>query len=660
LHTGYKCIFNCSLAIIFLCSWSIESAVAQLKVFPIQRQAPVRDVIKTHNAIGARTKAIEPLTLPFWDDFSAPSGLFPDTLRWAQCYSVWVNNGMAINPPTINVATFDGLDSAGNAYNASDVFVTGYTDSLVSRTINLSDTGDKPVLLTERNSVFLSFFFQWQGNGEPPNEGDDLRLEFKDDEGIWIEALRIRYDDDHIYDRTKFYDTIVQVTGDSLFHKAFQFRFRSYGRRSGPYDTWNIDYVYLNKGRNLNDNSFPDRAVASSLSPMFGEYRSIPYRHFLESKKLDTIKFDLQNLKSVLSSVNYSASGQFINYFKDSPPVSYSKTFVSNRGIRPGADNRPAGTMAPFERVSSKYDTLLPDVNDAQQFNPAAKAVDVKIKIHLTSGDDKDDDGLNFLPIDFRVNDTISSTYHLQDQYAYDDGMAEYSAGLIEAGNLIAYQFDMLSTPDTLIAFDVYFPPYATPSTQNVDFTIYHDNNGKPDDDIWLRLLGLPVQPNTTGTFQRFKFFPALLIDEAKFYIGWKQPALGKVFVGLDIDNDSGDKIMVNYNGTWVQNTEVHGSLMIRPVFGKGSVGRETPIEAPQELSVALYPNPTQGSFYIDEKYDHLKIYNTAGLEVSFRSEPADQQRTRIHLNESTGIYLVRYATKKSKKIKSHKVMIMR
>ena len=34
-----------------------------------------------------------------------------------------------------------------------------------------------------------------------------------------------------------------------LFHDEFQFRFRSYSRLAGPFDTWLVDYIYLNDSR---------------------------------------------------------------------------------------------------------------------------------------------------------------------------------------------------------------------------------------------------------------------------------------------------------------------------------------------------------------------------------------------------------------------------
>ena len=79
----------------------------------------------------------------------------------------------------------------------------------------------------------------------------------------------------------EFVPIIVPIAGDQYFHSDFQFRFQSFGRLSGPYDTWNLDYVYLNQGRSVDDTSFPDRAITSPLTSLFSSYYAMPLKHFL-------------------------------------------------------------------------------------------------------------------------------------------------------------------------------------------------------------------------------------------------------------------------------------------------------------------------------------------------------------------------------------------
>src|ERR1700740_3376083 len=60
------------------------------------------------------------LSIPFYDEFSY-AGPFPDSIKWpsVQSQSVFVNHTKAMAPPTLGVATFDGLDRFGYPYSPS-------------------------------------------------------------------------------------------------------------------------------------------------------------------------------------------------------------------------------------------------------------------------------------------------------------------------------------------------------------------------------------------------------------------------------------------------------------------------------------------------------------------------------------------------------------
>src|SRR5690606_14202913 len=144
----------------------------------------------------------------------------------------------------------------------------------------------------------------------------------------------------------------------------------------------------------------------------------------------------------------------------------------------------------PKEHLTIRMDTL-PDINDPLQFppDPAIDSTLIRLTLALQTRDnvplnkmpplEPDSTGdytINYAPIQFTTNDTVTVDYVLSSYYAYDDGVAEYGAGLIEAGNLVAYAFEMDTSyalkQDTLIGFDIYFPPYAITSNQTIDFFI--------------------------------------------------------------------------------------------------------------------------------------------------------------------------------------------
>ena len=107
------------------------------------------------------------LDLPFFDDFSYDSSIVNSEL-WEKS-SVFVNRNYPINPPTIGVATFDGLDEFGLARDFNQPNSTDPSDTLLSKKINLSSL----------SSVYFMFYYQAKGMGDAPELQDKfVILEF--------------------------------------------------------------------------------------------------------------------------------------------------------------------------------------------------------------------------------------------------------------------------------------------------------------------------------------------------------------------------------------------------------------------------------------------------------------------------------------------------
>src|SRR5690606_20651172 len=174
-------------------------------------------------------------------------------------------------------------------------------------------------------------------------------------------------------------------------------------------------------------------------------------------------------------------------------------------------------------------------------------------------GDLTDDEPIALL--DFTVNDAITTKYTLGDQYIYDDGIAEYSVKLTNPGNRVAYRFEMPIDTATLYGFDIYFTHLSGPASETLDFQLYEDDGGVPTETPKLSILSRTITKNNNNEFFRVLINPPQFINDSVFYIGYKQSPSPHIRLGLDKNNDTGDQIYVFYNGTWTQNTDVHGSL---------------------------------------------------------------------------------------------------
>lgn len=610
-----------------------SSAYAQLEEGPL----PASTTPGTARAkSSARIQSHEPLSLPFWDDFSGVNTKInhaPDTNFWIHSNSVFITEGDGIFPPSINVGVFNGQDSLGSPYNPNEPTTNGFNDKLISQKIKMSE-----VPANERNTVYLSFFFQWKGNGETPDANDFLRVEFLNDQNTWV-TIETIYGNGDFYDSV-FYIKFIPVTGDQYFHDGFQFRLRSYGRASGPFDSWIVDYFYLNKGRDGTNTLFPDRAAASKISPLMGTYNSVPYKHFLVNKSLDSVRFDVINLRTpyvIPASISYSASAEFINYPPDplnNPPVISAVPLVISNPVGDGV-------MLPGERNTAKLDNL-PDVDDPSQFDPMADSVDVKLKMRVISGDDTDPAKGPFDPIDFSKNDTVTAFYNLRSYYAYDDGVAEYTAGLTQPGNRLAYRFEMVIDTATIYGVYVYFAYTGGSNTQTVDFYLYGDDNGKPSSIPIQSFLGRTISKNGENRFIYIRFGEPIFLSKPVFYFGWKEPTSGSVKVGLDKNNDTNENIFVYVNGEWSGNTNVHGSLMIRPSFGKGN-GVITALPG-EEKSFTLYPNPGSGIFFLPKHTQQVDVMDVTSKRTSVDMEDESDRKKISIQNPSSGIYIVRWS----------------
>jgi len=249
----------------------------------------------------SRTNNKALLTLPFIDDFSQ-NYIFPDENLW-QNINVHINSNFADNPITYGVATFDGLDSTGYPYNFGNPTSYGPADTLTSQPIDVSTIID---------SVFLSFYYQPQGNGNKPETKDSLRLEFfRLSDSSWVRMWSMPGMPNQPFEK-------VMIPVDTSFqNNAFQFRFINWATLSGNVDHWNLDYVYLNDNRNHADTALNDVSFITNYHNMLKGYSAMPWSHYLT---------DTLGLMDTAMSVTYK------NNHSNTYAVFYEYQVIDNNG----------------------------------------------------------------------------------------------------------------------------------------------------------------------------------------------------------------------------------------------------------------------------------------------------------------------------------------
>ena len=602
---------------------------AQLVQVPVVKSSQV--LKKTANA---RIQQLTAMPLPFWDDFSFNNSKdYPNDSLWQYGHSVWVNSGMGINPPTLKVATFDGIDSLGLPYNINTPLAKGIADKLISRPLRM-DLVDPSL----RDSVFMFFYYQWEGNGEPPDPGDDLSLWFKNDSSEWKMVWSVGVDSTS--NKAKFIPVRLLIGDTHYFHNNFQFRFQNFARLSGPFDTWNIDYVYVSNGVSQYTPvyaDFPDRAIAGPLSSAFLQYQSLPIKHFLTKPDsilaLPSISVTNQR-KDQTVKANYP---QPVNLVAHLTTTTRLKKIITQTTLQ--LDSLPAQTVY-YDQPTLFTFNVKPQLTG---IDPKTDSIALKFQIRVNTGDNErkisvnkgDFDSLVYKGLEFRYNDTTSTNFVLKNYYAYDDGVAEYAVTLTQPGANVAYQFDLAyALPDTLIGLDVYFPHVGDESNQVIMFKVWNDLHSiQVDSLLWT------VKRTENNKFIRVPLDQGLLVKN-RFFVGWKQSSTATIGIGFDKDSDSGDKIFYNTAGTWVQSTDLHGNLMIRPVFGNLKVGVTTGVE---EKRVFAYPNPNRGVFYLPASSQGIQLMDIAGRSIPFVEEDSFEQKQVTISNSASGLYIVRY-----------------
>ncbi|MPR32792.1 T9SS type A sorting domain-containing protein [Cytophagaceae bacterium SJW1-29] len=575
---------------------------AQLELVPLEAG------IGQEALIPAKAARVETLQLPFFDDFSTATSTHPDPQLWMSGSGVYINNTLTTQQPSINVATFDGLKADGVPYNFTNEQSQGDSDTLTSQPISLA--GLKPA-----DSLYISYYWQAKGLGELPDRTDTLQLEFLNSNGAWIAVWKQA---GGTFD-SLFQQTFIRIVDPAYLHSNFQFRFRASGRLSGAFDTWHIDYIYLNKNRSVNDRFIKDIAVRRPLNPLLKNYTAMPFKHYFANPAAataDSVRTDIVNLFN-----NFNFTSYTFTIFDE----------VSKKEVQ--------RYQQPVSAIIGARQTQVKSVA-VQPLTPPATGnrMRLRYKFDLLTTDDQNP---TIPTVNLRRNDTISAITELADYYAYDDGSAEFGVRMNQRLGRTAVRF-IANQPDTLGGVRMALVPFRKDiSGQAFTIQVYSNRNGKPDQVLYQKSVAVKYGANRND-FIEYEFDNGVAVTDT-FYVGWLQISEDGLAVGFDRNSSLGtSQLFSNLSTEWAGNTEIQGSIMIRPFFGGKTSGVVTGPEPLPVLSVSVFPNPTSGLIRWESEYvRQIDVYSLQGIRV-ITIVPAEGQREASLAELSDGLYMLR------------------
>ena len=427
----------------------------------------------------------------------------------------------------------------------SNAFVAEYLTSARIRLDSIMEP--EPRALTPADSIYLSFYYQPQGNGNAPEEQDSLVLQFGlttehqeflylDYQNVTIAEIFEQMQVDtlfpgdtiwawgdcnpdlyflitdtltsitqgqvsipcdsvfttvadttwyHIWsvpgqkletfmaenDGQYFKQVMIPITDLKYFKDNFYFRFYNYAsivnsslpaERSNE-DNWNIDFVYLNIHRTINDTDYPMLTFSGKRPSFFNRYQSIPYRQYRvnpNSAMRESLDVDIANLDGIDHDANYYYKVQKIgggqHYTRTLEPVTIQPYKTNGYLQCPEYGESPA----------------CPYVGELFALNMWYDSVSYKISHYVY-------DSTANPPL----ADSMIYRVGMYNYYAYDDGTPELGYGVSNAGGKFAIRFDV-GDYDTIQGVQLLFNHTLKDANEKYfDIVVWKDENGKPGGD---------------------------------------------------------------------------------------------------------------------------------------------------------------------------------
>lgn len=568
----------------------------QLQLFPLAKKKA---------ALQQRTAEEVYLELPFFDDFSQSPSL-PDTLKWKPQGGTFITNSFALYPPSVNMVTFDGADQQGIAYD----FVpdtNGPADSLTTQLFDLSG-------FSVSQQLTIGFYWMAEGLGELPNSGSALRL-FGLALRNGVESWELLWEQESPGDQpdtTPFRWEEITLTDPAFFHDRFRFSFSNYGSLNGAFDNWHLDYVVFFQKVRFDPIALRDISWGVQPTSPLVKYRQMPFSHVALNPAQwvsDTVETNLLSVHPQLEVLNPPTCYLFDNATGAEISTLPVRIFAEQDGFEYGPGQAipinviqdPVSGLSRGERLRySVQNTSLADL-----LATATDSVDWEYRMILDPLENQE-----FLPT--RQNDTLRHALKLTSHYAYDDGTAEFAAGINQRNGRLAYQF-VTAKPDLLSAIDLHVVGIG-PNLVDQSFSLMIwesiDTLDERNDRLLVRQT-IPIKPSAgVNQLVRYELGSALFVQDT-FYIGIEQLQDDFIPIGYDLNSTSGENVFYNVASRWVRNNSLPGSLMLRPVF---AANIPTGLDSRAIPGLKVFPNPAMGRVFIEGKVSEAALYHLNGL----------------------------------------------
>jgi hypothetical protein len=585
-------------------------------------------------AANGKTSRIR-LQLPFYDSFTQASDL-PDPGKWEAYEKVRIKRFSAIAPPDYGAAVLDGLNEKEKPY--SNFPVRGYADTLRSQPITLAG-------LTPKDSVRFSFFFQRGGLCDKPGIDDTLFLDI---------IVNLPTERDSIFFRKKFafdendngstFNFYSYPFRDSIFFNpknTFQVQFSNFGKKSGYYDVWHIDQVYINVRRAEQDTFLIDRTFIGVKRCPEQPYSAIPF--FLLPESFYPLPCDTLLLRTNKESI----------YATDTLTSRYTL-------LRP----EPALLAEQTTRIEITPFTVSRLRQTSPETFSLTRANTIETLHHFIPNRDINGSAANFNLFNLSVNDSLRLRFRADSIWSYDDFEPELGYGLRRSagfGQRFSLDYPELTAaqkalaPDSLWMHSICFeflPIERQPRRFMMAVWLYKDKNRTYSDTSFIVHPSQIVERTSYDTCYQLRNFdnrpsPLLMLKDYSYLVGAVQLTDTLLGVGYDMNNNNNKNIFWNNFGVWVPSQQ-GGTLAIRPALSPTStplVSRAKPSQ--EKIQSKLFPNPVEDNiFYIsDPMLDapiqtvELRLLNNRGSEVFCSREKKPAFPLSIPIYQTQGYY---------------------